>query len=513
MTRERTATGTAGRATIVRVRTDDLTRVESRVWQAFAAGDLVDLAGARSRRVRAEVVAALLLGAEPARPGALPALRLTGARIAGKLMLSHADIGCVVAMGDCEFEEAIDLTGARTRELSLAGSRLAGIDATLAQIGGALDLSRCVCDGQVRLVGANIAGRLLLSSATVNNPGDVALYASRLRVEDDVFSDDAVVTGEYRLAGARIGGALALSRAKLDDPGGHAFYASNLSVGAGLVARHGLSVNGGIALSNVSVADGLDLSGARLSNPGGDALATRDLRIGTFIRLGDGFTADGAVRLAYATARELVLRHGEMTGELDLRHARFEIIRDDPHAWPRSLNLAGLSYNALDPWLPAYGRLDWLARDTSGPDGYRQLAFVYRAVGDDGGAKTVLLAYQRRWRRKARWHARAWGWVQDVTVGYGYRPLRAAAWLCLLLAAGTTVFAHHHPEPIQGAARPGFDSFLYTLDLLVPLANLGQKAAYESGGLERWFAYALVAAGWLFATTIATALARVLRRE
>jgi hypothetical protein len=75
------------------------------------------------------------------------------------------------------------------------------------------------------------------------------------------------------------------------------------------------------------------------------------------------------------------------------------------------------------------------------------------------------------------------------------------------------VFAHHHPGPVPGAARPAFSPFLYMVDLLVPLAGLGQKTAYEPGGIERWFAYALVAAGWLFATTIAMALARALRRE
>lgn len=491
----------------------DLTKPEQALWDAFPTGGSVDLTGASDIGVRAEVIAALLLGARRPKPGCLPALRLTGAQVTGQLNLAYADITCPLRLRSCRFAERVDLYGARTRQLNFTGSRLAGLQASLAMISGNLRLAEATCEGGLWLTGAHISGTLHLQRAKVRNPGAVALLGNRLVVDDDLLASEATVEGESRLAGATIGGVLVLSKAKLRNPDGpRAFTASNMSVGAGFVARN-LSVHGAMSFGNVRVGDDLDLSGARLSNPGGDAIVSRSLRVGTTLRLEHGFTAEGAVRFPQATARELILRPDAVDGRVDLSQARFEVIHDDPRSWPATMNLEGLSYDALDPQLPAARRLGWLARDRDGDGGYLQLAAAYQRLGDDAGARTILLARQReRWRRRP-WYARLWGQIQDVTVGYGYRPLRAAAWLCALLVLGTAVFGLHHPPVLHGDPAPAFNSFIYTLDLLLPVVDLGLKHAYDPQGAQRWLAYALVAAGWLFATTIAAGVTRVLRRE
>ncbi|WP_442818191.1 hypothetical protein [Streptomyces sp. NBC_01727] len=83
-------------------------------------------------------------------------------------------------------------------------------------------------------------------------------------------------------------------------------------------------------------------------------------------------------------------------------------------------------------------RLPLLERDRDGfvPHSYEQLALTYRGTGEDGEARTVLLAAQRGHRRTLPWPARLWGHVQDVTVGYGFRPARAVTWLLTLLLLG-----------------------------------------------------------------------------
>jgi hypothetical protein len=58
-------------------------------------------------------------------------------------------------------------------------------------------------------------------------------------------------------------------------------------------------------------------------------------------------------------------------------------------------------------------------------------------AGRDDDARTVLLAGERRRRGGLSGLGRAWCWLQDLTVGYGYRSLRAAGWLLLLFAIGT----------------------------------------------------------------------------
>jgi hypothetical protein len=59
-----------------------------------------------------------------------------------------------------------------------------------------------------------------------------------------------------------------------------------------------------------------------------------------------------------------------------------------------------------------------------------------------------LVRFRRR--RQLPWYGRAWSLLQEITVGYGYRPLRAGAWLVAFLGLGTVVFGLHHPPPLTG---------------------------------------------------------------
>ena len=102
--------------------------------------------------------------------------------------------------------------------------------------------------------------------------------------------------------------------------------------------------------------------------------------------------------------------------------------------------------------------------------------------------------------------------MQDITVGYGYRPRRALGWLALLLTGGSIVFSVAPPPVLEVGNAPHFNGIIYTLDLLLPVVNLGQKYAFNPGGAEQWLSYFLIAAGWTLATTVAAGLARVLRR-
>jgi len=53
----------------------------------------------------------------------------------------------------------------------------------------------------------------------------------------------------------------------------------------------------------------------------------------------------------------------------------------------------------------------------------------------------------------------------------------------------------------------------YTLYLLLPVVDLGQKHEFNPAGAQQWFSYLLIAAGWILATTIAAGAARVLSRR
>jgi hypothetical protein len=222
-----------------------------------------------------------------------------------------------------------------------------------------------------------------------------------------------------------------------------------------------------------------------------------------------------ALDLRNLRAGELILQTGTpLSGRVDLSYARVGVLRDDPETWPAELILDGFTYDAIAGAAPVAERLRWLELDPLGfrLPVYSQLASVYQAAGRDDDARTVLLAGERHHRRTLGRGGRAWGRLQDITVGYGYRPLRAVAWLLGLLALGGVVFSVWPPRAAEAAKAPAFHAVAYAADLLLPVIDLGQQTAYLPRGWTAWFAYLLIGAGLLFATTAAAAIARRLRR-
>ncbi len=394
--------------------------------------------------------------------------------------------------------------------------------------------------GEIRLVGAGLAANLTLSGATMKNPGGIALNLNRASV--GVFNAvDLVTEGQVSLIGAQIASDADLSGARLAGGGADpALAADSASVGGALVLS-GITADGEICLRTVQVGRRILLLDSQLANHGGIALRLSRAQVGADVFC-DGMTAAGRIRVAGATiggtlglkrarignaggtaldavaldAGELGLRLAEPPeGLVDLRHARVRIFRDDPACWPSVLSIDGLTYDALEPRLPARQRLQWLARDPNGhqPLPYEQLAAHYAAIGQPAEARRVMYASERILRRNMTLLPRAWSFLQDITIGYGYQPWRAVAWLALLLIAGSITFGVEPPPPFGSGSAPHFNAVIYTLDLLLPVVDLGQKHAYDPAGAEQWLSYLLVAAGWVLVTTVAAGAARVLSRR
>ncbi|MEU3244484.1 MULTISPECIES: membrane-associated oxidoreductase [unclassified Streptomyces] len=497
----------------------DLTPAECRVRDAFPLGEGVDFRegadedpadGASwgpERTVRAEVLRALLIGGA-ARDGEIAGLRLSGARVTGRLDLTYGTVDHPVRLRFCHFEQDPNLYGARLRNLVLSDSVLPGLTAGTLRVEGVLRLSCCRVSGQVGLQGAKISGAVFLNGATLGVPPDPdapppgpgapeppvepALQLNHAEVGTDVWAVGLVAHGQVRLNGATLGGQLNLDDAELHAPGGTALHAETLSVGTDLRAMR-LRAHGRVNLSGARIPHQLNLAYARLSNPGGPALRASSCVIG-----------------------ELWLREAApIVGTVNLRRSQLDLLHVPPETWPGRVRLDGLSYRALAPHLPAVVRLPLLEREESGylPYAYEQLAAAYRTAGDDAAARTVQLAKLRRHRGTLSRAARFWGFLQDATVGYGFRPMRAAGWLLLLLCTGALAFALHPPHALKPSEAPGFNPLAYTLDLLLPLVDFGQEAAFAPRGWYQWLSYLLIATGWILATTIAAGVTRSLNRQ
>jgi hypothetical protein len=294
------------------------------------------------------------------------------------------------------------------------------------------------------------------------------------------------------MTGATIAGALNLEDARVHAPGGAAIDAETLTLGTNLRGA-GIEVHGRVELRGARVPGRVLLPRSRLSNPGGTAL-----------------------RASSAVIGELWLgRTSPIAGTVNLRRSQVDILDIRPETVPGTILLNGLTYGGLAPHLPAAERLSLLERDGDGyvPYAYEQLTSAYRKVGDDAAARTVQLARQRRHRATMPWYARLWGYLQDGTVGYGYRPVRAAAWLGTLLVVGTIAYGMRNPPAAKPDEAPPFNAFFYALDLLLPIIDFGQESAFRPAGWHQWLAYTFVLAGWILATTVAAGITRAINHQ
>jgi hypothetical protein len=495
-------------------------------------------------------------------------IRLKGARLRGGLLLDgarlsvpggialdaeRAEIGGDVRAGDGFRSEGsvrlfqatvtggVHLDGAVIDASAGTGTDRQAIDLDSASIRGALFARSAVIDGEVTVRHASIGGVLTLTGAKVNHPGAVALRMDRADIRGGVFMlSGCELTGETRMVGAHVSRTVRLAGATMSNPGGNALLADGLTVEGSLDCREGFTALGKVSLVEARVAGPVHFERARLDNPGGDSLRCTGIVAGAVFNCCDGFTATGrvtfsaarvATRLCFDEAHleatgialscaraevgELSLQYAAVpAGEVNLRHARIGILRDTRDGWPAALQLDGLTYETLEPTLPAAQRLDWLARMPAGipPQPYEQLAGVYRRLGHDEHARSILLVKQRRQRAGTAWYARGWGWLQDVTIGYGYRPQRAVAWLLALLLAGSIAFGLHPPSPVSATGGPHFNPVFYTVDLMLPIVSFGQETAFDPAGGQQWLAYFLIAAGWILVTTAAAGFTRTTSR-
>ncbi|MET7903408.1 membrane-associated oxidoreductase [Streptomyces sp. NPDC005355] len=485
----------------------DLTPAERRVWEAFPLGEGVYFresddedpgSGASwgpERTVRAEVLRTLLLDG-PARDGEIAGLKLIGARITGRLDLKYGITEHPIRLRSCHFTHAPNMYGARLRALVLSDSVLPELLAGALRVDGVLRMSRCRIAGPVRLAGAQIAGAIFLDGARLGpHPGEAggsALQLNHAVIGNDIWAADLVSHGQIRLNAATVDGEVNLDDAQLHTPGGTALQAETLSVGTDLRAMR-LRAHGRVNLSGARIPRQLNLAYARLSTP-----------------------QDQALRASSCVIGELWLREAApIDGTVNLRRSQIDLLHIDPETWPDSVRLDGLSYRRLGPHLPAEQRLPLLEREEGGylPYAYEQLTTAYRTAGDEAAARTVQLAKLRRHRRTLPRYARLWGHLQDATVGYGFRPMRAAAWLLTLLLTGALAFTLHHPRPLKPDEAPDFNPVFYTVDLLLPIINFGQEPSYSPQGWYQWLSYTLIVTGWILATTIAAGVTRSLNRQ
>ncbi|MFF0424458.1 oxidoreductase [Streptomyces sp. NPDC004520] len=524
---------------------EGLTGPERAVWRAFRIGRTCDLTegiaerddpfGGREwgeeRSVRADVVALLLLAGPPARSGRVAALKLRGVRITGVLNLAGGTIGPYVELHGCRFDGEVVLPEARFGTLRMVECALPRLEAARLHTEGDLHLPRCRVRRGIRLTDAQIGTDLLINQVQVwPDRRGRAITADGMVVAQDLQAELIETHGELSLRGAKVGVSLSLRGSVLRGAQGRrALNAPQLTV------ERSLYLNAAWVYEEASGRTGSTTATPPYGVTPAQGTRRKPVECHGGVRLDDGRFGD-AVDLHFARfllngarREEVSLRrivtpelrfNGERPeeGRVVLNGAKVVTLIDLSTSWPGpgGLAMGGFVYENLVPYghFPLARRLEWVAAATPeyAPEPYERLAAVLRNSGEDADAREVLLAKQRRRRETLPIAGKLWGYLQDWTVAYGYRPGRAALWMAVLWAAGTVAFAHYRPIPLKADEAPEWNATLYALDLLVPVINLGQDGAWRLEGLWQWAAAALVCLGWILATTVAAGATRLLRR-
>jgi hypothetical protein len=539
------------------VEVETLRHGERELWRTCQAGGTVDLSGVADRTVRADVIEELLTGVDPSRPPIVRALRLVHGVIDGELDLCGARISFPLSFEDCDFTSAPNLQEARLLSLSLRQCRLPGLSAEGMEVQGSVRMDAGFAStGEVNLIGAHIGGSLYLRDARLENAlGEInkVLNASRIRVGSHLSCTGTEIQGQLRLISAKIGGVLNLRNTKLLCPEDICLQGERMEVGEGIWFGPNFVAEGRLLLNHARVNGGVDLEGSTLTKPERmqepDRLkdvpvslrATR-IRVGRNLNCTKGFNCGGGVeidsadvggRLSFRDAAycgsgqtinlsgtsaeiiDLVFRD-RPAGDLNLQNARATVLVDEVRTWPEKITLEGFEYAHLQPYseISVDCRINWLRRTRDGyvPQPYEQLIASYRAAGRDQEARRVALAKQRARRHELSLPGRIWGSILEVTVGYGYRTWLAGIWLLGLTLVGTVLFQQGRPTPLADKP-PIFQAFVYTLDLLLPVADFGQERAWRFGGGLQWMAWSYVVAGWLLTTAVIAGVTRVLNRS
>jgi len=346
---------------------------------------------------------------------------------------------------------------------------------------------------------------------------------------------------------------------------------------------------GPVSFFRSHISGDFDCSGGHFSNSGRDAVSAIEATIDGDALFHDGFSTDGFVDFRLARiGRSLSFNDAHFTGnadnglnaerarvtgtfywvdirhtaltQLDLENASADSIWDDEKSWPAAGNLMidGFTYNHFSggPW-DAEHRLRWLNLQPVGyrPQPFRQLAKVLNDAGQEMGSTEVMIAKQDELRHYGNLSRaeRIWNVMLEVTVGYGYRPLRALWWIIGFVIFGTILFGWGHRAmlvtPTQESAYetyvstgappphyPSFNAFVYSLENFMPVVDLSQGAYWRpnprhtfSGRIRikgremnlgmmpaaclRWYLWIHIIAGWTLTPLLFAGLSGLIRSD
>lgn len=235
-------------------------------------------------------------------------LLFAGKRITGPLDLAELSIDHLLKFSQCEFTDAINLTGARASAgIHLGQCVIRSVCADRLNVRGDLVLERVRSTGFLSLRGAQLTGHLRCTGSKFLPSDGPAFNGEGIVVNGSAMFDQSHAEGELILTSARIDGNLDMVGAWLANKAGVALMAEGIRVGTGVFLSEGFKAEGAVRLAHAHVSGTLACSGGRFyASPARPIVLDAQLIQADEICLNEDFKATGLVCLNGSTVTRRV---------------------------------------------------------------------------------------------------------------------------------------------------------------------------------------------------------------
>ncbi len=363
------------------------------------------------------------------------------------------------------------------------------------KVGEFMALSQAVFSGSANFDNVQIGNSLNADGAYFNDSKDLANF-SRLRAQFASF-EGTVFLGPVNFAYSDIDFNLILNKAQFKSLQ-EKVELGKMKIGGSLYMSETV-FDGAVSFDYSDIGDALDLSNSRFNNSNEQTASLADMNVHGYIFL-NGAAFNGPLSLARTKTKGLFA--GDAT-------------------WPKEqnvVNVMGLVYDEVDIH-DSQGRVDFISLLGQSPfeiQSYWRLENFYRNKGRPELADHVYVIRKHRERGQGEMHWYYWRWLWnsflDIFILYGRDPIRVLLWSLLFVVLGYFVF--HKKEKMRSVVETDrrYRPFLYSLDLFLPLVDLGYAKLWKPCS-ERRFArvYAKIHQyiAWILIPIALLAIARV----
>jgi hypothetical protein len=540
----------------------NLTAAERKLLRACRDGTTANFGGGlpisstKANAIRPSLVRFLLLGGDDENPVHENGVQLYGAWIGNHdehdLDLENTRSHFSLSLLNCALEGALVLRRANLLFVSMEGSTFYGVQGDALRCQSSLLLRNVVCNGEARIVGADIGGTLECIGGQFTNKGGIALAFDRAKILGDVSLGVGFrAQGEVRLVNVEIGGSLGCGGGLFCNENGIALNCDGAMIAQSMNLKNGFKATGETRLVGAQIGYNLDCEGGDFRNTVNVALNC------------DGATAKSALILRRVAA---------VDGDVNLTSMKAGSFIDDADFQSFTYVLDGFTYERFAGQAPtsAEKRLTWLGRQQSPhikedfrPQPWEQVIRVLRDMGHPREADKVAIAKQEQMRKAGKVGnavMRFLHWLYGEVAGYGYRPMSSLLYLLSIWLLCTLIyFFHSEPNGVFAPTNPiihndaalqaacgvrsgvrettwtictslpqeytTFNAAMYSVDLILPLVNLQQEndwaplATYDNGEnfwlamFTRGVVWFEILAGWMLSLLLVAVLGNLVKKD